>query len=125
MSFDEVTTLAEINLIGEIFGIALGKKSENTLKVVEKIGFDSKFARTSNYLNEKVFNKYHSETEMMRYIKKLERKDISLTHSMASPAPFTIHPTLPSSFTKLRLNSLASTSDGSSSSLSRSPSKSG
>jgi len=84
MSFDEVTTLAEINLIGEIFGIALGKKSENTLKVVEKIGFDSKFARTSNYLNEKVFNKYHSETEMMRYIKKLERKDISLTHSMIS-----------------------------------------
>lgn len=84
MSFDEVTTLAEVNRIGEIFAEAIGKKYENTLKVVEKTGFDGKFARTSNYLSETVFNKYHSETEMMRYIKKLERKDISLTHSMIS-----------------------------------------
>ena len=40
------------------------------------------FFRSSVFLNEKVFNKYRSETSMMRYIKSLERKDLSLNHSM-------------------------------------------
>ena len=44
----------------------------------------AKFVRTSPFLSYEVFNKYHTETEMMRYIKRLERKDISLTHSMIS-----------------------------------------
>lgn len=38
--------------------------------------------RTSKFLTHPVFNSYHTETEMMRYIKRLERKDISLAHSM-------------------------------------------
>jgi glycine dehydrogenase len=42
------------------------------------------FKRTSSYLTHPIFNTYHSETEMMRYIKKLENKDLSLVHSMIS-----------------------------------------
>jgi glycine dehydrogenase len=38
--------------------------------------------RKSEFLKHEFFNKYHSETSLMRYIKKLERKDLSLTHSM-------------------------------------------
>ena len=45
---------------------------------------DEKFLRKSDFLREGTFNRYHSETEMMRYIKMLERKDFSLTHSMIS-----------------------------------------
>ena len=44
----------------------------------------SKFNRTSAFLTHNVFNQYHSESEMMRYIKRLENKDISLVHSMIS-----------------------------------------
>lgn len=44
----------------------------------------NEFARTSEYLKHPVFNSYHSETEMMRYIKSLENKDLSLVHSMIS-----------------------------------------
>jgi glycine dehydrogenase len=45
-------------------------------------GMKGPFARTSLYLTHPVFNLHHSETEMMRYIKSLERKDLSLTQSM-------------------------------------------
>ncbi|HEU4641637.1 MAG TPA: aminomethyl-transferring glycine dehydrogenase [Gemmatimonadaceae bacterium] len=44
--------------------------------------YDERFARTSAYLTHPVFNRYHSETEMLRYIRKLESRDLSLTHSM-------------------------------------------
>ncbi len=84
MSFDEVVTLEEINSIAEIFAKAAKKSAEKATKVETKVVFETKFARTSSFLSERVFNHYHSETEMMRYIKKLERKDISLTHSMIS-----------------------------------------
>lgn len=46
--------------------------------------FDPKFARTSAFLQEDVFKKYHTETELMRYITRLGRKDISLAQSMIS-----------------------------------------
>lgn len=83
MSFDEVTSCDEINNIIAVF--AKGKTLETSCcKSAEVTHFDTKFNRTTQYLTEKVFNRYRSETEMMRYIKKLERKDISLTHSMIS-----------------------------------------
>lgn len=84
MSFDEVTSEAEIETILEIFAAAIDKKNSASSEIGGCICFDKKFERTSAILTEKVFSKYHSETEMMRYIKKLERKDVSLTHSMIS-----------------------------------------
>lgn len=73
ISFDELTDQQEVLKILNLFDI----KYEGT-PAVQPVSM----ARESEILSEKVFNKYHSETEMMRYIKKLERRDISLTHSM-------------------------------------------
>ncbi len=84
ISIDETTSLYDLNRIIRIFSLALGKESENLKELKKSIGFDSKFKRTGRFLQQDVFKKYHSETDMMRYIKKLERKDISLTHSMIS-----------------------------------------
>ncbi len=75
ISFDELSNCYEATTILEIFG---RKMQSCTGKVPENFFMK----RTSPILTEEVFNKYHSETEMMRYIKKLERRDISLTHSM-------------------------------------------
>lgn len=73
-SVDELTDCAEAARIVEIFGAELEccGCGEETVPM----------HRETPILTESIFNKYHSETEMMRYIKKLERKDISLTHSM-------------------------------------------
>jgi glycine dehydrogenase len=79
VSMDELTTCAEINTLLKIFDN--GKLTVDDCKNTE---IDNQFARQSEILQQDVFNKYHSETEMMRYIKKLERRDISLTHSMIS-----------------------------------------
>jgi glycine dehydrogenase len=84
ISIDETTTKLDVLHIVEIFSIA-----NNTESVV--VHFDNRdvldnipysLSRTSSYLLHPVFNTYHSETEMMRYLKMLENKDLSLTHSM-------------------------------------------
>lgn len=77
ISFDELSNCKEAKKIFAIFGIEkCGCDNVNAM-------FDfSYMRRESAFLTDEVFNKYHSETEMMRYIKKLERRDISLTHSM-------------------------------------------
>lgn len=74
ISFDELSNCREAKKIGEIFSLKEGCPS-----IPEKPVF---MKRETPILTQKVFNRYHSETEMMRYIKKLERRDISLTHSM-------------------------------------------
>jgi glycine dehydrogenase len=79
ISFDEVTVCSEIRDILSVFGIDNGSCAE-----VKSTGFDPAFERKSRFLTQSVFNSYKSETELMRYIKKLERRDISLTHSMIS-----------------------------------------
>ncbi len=84
LSVGEDNTIKDINAILEVFALANHKEVETHTEIVDEIYFDKKFLRTSEYLKLDVFNDYHSETEMMRYIKKLERKDISLTHSMIS-----------------------------------------
>ena len=82
ISIDETTNLFDLNNILEIFAIANNQKFNELTEINEKIYFDKSFERKSEYLTLEVFKKYHSETEMLRYIKKLEKKDISLTHSM-------------------------------------------
>lgn len=84
ISTDEVISLDEINAIIEIFAQAAGKKAPVATSFVECNCLEDSSVRKSSFLKAHVFNRYHSETEMMRYIKMLERKDFSLTHSMIS-----------------------------------------
>lgn len=84
ISFDEVSNLKEVNTIAKIFAEVSGKNTPIIDSVEEKIFFDSKLERKTPFLQEKVFKKYRSETELMRYIKKLEIRDISLANSMIS-----------------------------------------
>lgn len=84
ISLNETTSLDDLN---DIIGILAqsAKKQHQTLKTVECSPlFTSDMMRNDNYLKHDIFNSYHSETEMMRYIKKLERRDIALNHSMIS-----------------------------------------
>jgi glycine dehydrogenase len=85
VSFDELTTLHDLNTLISVFASAAEinwTSQEKELK--ENITVPEKFLRTTNFLQQDVFRKYHTETELMRYIKKLERRDLSLTHSMIS-----------------------------------------
>jgi glycine dehydrogenase len=82
ISTDEITTLKEINDILEIFALAAGKKAEAVTELCDCLAVDSRFHRKSMFLQERNFNSYQSETDMMRYIKMLERKDFSLANGM-------------------------------------------
>ena len=83
MSFDEVTTDAEIQSVVEIFAEARGKKAKSVKRVEAAVIADA-VARQSDFFSERIFNAYRTETEMMRYIKRLELRDISLMNSMIS-----------------------------------------
>jgi len=82
ISLGETERLKDVEQIATIFAELKNKKISAFNKKIEGIPTDLK--RTSAYLTYDVFNKYHSESEMMRYIKRLENKDLSLTHSMIS-----------------------------------------
>ncbi len=84
ISTDEITSLEEINVITAIFAEACGKEAVVREELCSCTIADEKFIRKSSFLEQAAFNSYHSETEMMRYIKMLERRDFSLTHSMIS-----------------------------------------
>ncbi|MEX2130114.1 MAG: aminomethyl-transferring glycine dehydrogenase [Pseudohongiellaceae bacterium] len=88
ISLDECTTAAEVE---QLWQILLGNKSQglSVAAIDADLGEDlcSKFIpaslhRNSPYLQHPTFNRYHSETEMLRYLKRLENKDISLAHAM-------------------------------------------
>jgi len=84
LSTDEVTTLKDVNAVVGIFAKAAGKKAEILESFCDCNSTEEKFIRKSGFLKAASFHRYHSETEMMRYIKMLERKDFSLTHCMIS-----------------------------------------
>ncbi len=82
ISLDETTRTKDLNKILKVFAKALKKDYDKIESIPEQISFDKKFLRTGDFMQQEVFKKYRTETELMRYIKRLERKDISLTHSM-------------------------------------------
>ena len=87
ISLDETTNLGQLQKILEVFASAADcdpvyVKAEELDNAEVVLAADQ--LRDNDYLTHPVFNSYHSETEMMRYIKRLENKDISLVHSMIS-----------------------------------------
>ncbi|MCY1718827.1 aminomethyl-transferring glycine dehydrogenase [Prolixibacteraceae bacterium Z1-6] len=84
ISIDETTNPEDIGWIVEVFAKAANKKWQVAQEYPDGFFIDEQFKRTSEFLTEAVFNKYRSETEMLRYIKYLAKKDISLTQSMIS-----------------------------------------
>ncbi len=83
-STDETTNEEQLNEILEIFSVAVKKGIHFQEELEPEIAFNQAFGRKSPILPQPTFHKYRSETEMMRYIRMLERKDISLTQSMIS-----------------------------------------
>ena len=73
----------DIESIISVFEDYTNKKAKS-FEFPSNINIDKKMVRSSKFLTHKVFNSYHSETSLMRYIKKLENKDLSLTRSMIS-----------------------------------------
>ena len=84
MSFDEVTTPAEIETVIGIFSAAKGRKAKAVKAAAGEETIPVSLRRQSAYLTEPVFNRYRSESALMRYIKTLELRDISLANSMIS-----------------------------------------
>ena len=84
ISLNETTSLADLNQIVSIFAEALGKTNVQINEFANETMVPKNLERTSSFLQHDVFNNHHSESQLMRYIKKLERKDLSLNHSMIS-----------------------------------------
>lgn len=84
ISIDECTRLEDLEDIIEIFAEAADKKAFklSELSTSKSINIPENLVRKSAYLQHPVFSQYHTETELMRYIKRLENKDLSLVHSM-------------------------------------------
>jgi len=84
ISLNETTTLKDLNKIIAVFGEAAKKEPSKITELLIGNKIPKEVNRKTEFLTNEVFNTYHSETELMRYIKKLERKDLSLNHSMIS-----------------------------------------
>ncbi|MGL5681506.1 MAG: aminomethyl-transferring glycine dehydrogenase [Marinifilaceae bacterium] len=84
LSTDEKINENEINAIISIFAEAAGKTAEHVTFSDTEGGLDSTMLRTDEYLQQPVFNIYRSESAMMRYMKNLERRDVTLATSMIS-----------------------------------------
>ena len=84
ISLNETTSIKDLNTIISIFAQANGKQATTISGIEYTNNLPKSIRRTSSFLLHDVFNKYHSESALMRYIKKLERKDLALNHSMIS-----------------------------------------
>ena len=92
VSFDETTTADTVRDLIEAFGGDVEKSKAEAEQIQKRVvaefdldnvrGIRHEFARTSDFMTAEVFNKYHSETEMTRYITALSEKDLTLTETM-------------------------------------------
>jgi glycine dehydrogenase len=81
ISLDELSSLAEVNLILAVFGLK-PVAATDAEAASDAGGIPAGWQRATPFLTHPNFNRYHSETEMLRYIKRLESRDLSLTASM-------------------------------------------
>ena len=79
VSFDEAKSLHDVSELLTVFGV---KANLHTLAADLEIAWPERLVRQSNYLTHPVFSTHHTEHEMLRYLKSLEEKDLSLVHSM-------------------------------------------
>ncbi|MDT8347152.1 MAG: aminomethyl-transferring glycine dehydrogenase, partial [Flavobacteriaceae bacterium] len=84
IALNETTSIEDLNEIIELFAEIAEKEFTPIKSLITKDCFNPSQARKTDFLTNTVFNLYQSETELMRYIKRLERKDLSLNHSMIS-----------------------------------------
>jgi glycine dehydrogenase len=84
ISLNETTTMQDVEDIVRVFGAARGRQTPPPLKAGAAfvLAAPAALKRSSAYLTHPVFNTHHSETQMMRYIRTLERKDVGLDTSM-------------------------------------------
>ena len=80
LAFDETTTIADVDALFKAF--AGGAAAPTVAQVAPSVNSPIPMPRSSKFMTHPVFNEYHSEHEMVRYLKRLEEKDISLVHSM-------------------------------------------
>ncbi len=84
ISINETTSIKDLNQIVSVFADAVNKQNITINELTNTTNYPASLNRTSTFLTHDVFNNHHSESQLMRYIKKLERKDLSLNHSMIS-----------------------------------------
>ncbi len=88
ISIDETTSESDIEILLDLFADAAGKNYSRSdfAELIKHSDYSipCEIRRTTKFMTHPVFHKYHTETEMMRYMKRLENKDISLVHSMIS-----------------------------------------
>lgn len=87
ISFDEVKDLNDVHEVLQIFGETTDATLDASVETMADgvaVDFPESLQRTTSFMEHPVFSLYHSEHEMLRYLKKLENKDLSLVHSMIS-----------------------------------------
>lgn len=83
ISFDETHSPKDAKVILDVFAEVVGKSAPELSDKTE-VAYPDSLTRTSDFLTHEIFNAYHSEHEILRYMKRLENKDLSLVHSMIS-----------------------------------------
>lgn len=84
ISMNEATNFENLTNLVNVFRVASGEAKIDAVSEDLDIHIPETIRRESTFLTHEIFNLYHSESEMMRYMKRLENKDLSLTHSMIS-----------------------------------------